>query len=135
MANVYLAGPINGCTDDECVTWRQWFIAQESDFFFVDPMKRDYRGKETEDYREIVELDKRDIRQADVLVVMYTQPSVGTSMEIFFAWTLGIPVVLINESNKPSSPWLRYHCTASVRSKEKAMLKLMEWFPNPRKQA
>jgi nucleoside 2-deoxyribosyltransferase len=124
----YLCGPINGCTDDECQTWREWFKQQESFFDFIDPMKRDYRGKEAEDYREIVELDKRDVREVDVLIVMYTQPSVGTSMEIFYAWTIGKPVIVINESNKPISPWMRYHATAIVRTKELALAKAKEWF-------
>jgi nucleoside 2-deoxyribosyltransferase len=123
----YLCGPINGCTDDEAMTWRDWFKQQNSFFEFVDPMKRDYRGKEAEDYREIVELDKRDVREVDVLIVMYTQPSVGTSMEIFYAWTIGKPVIVINESNKPLSPWMRYHATAIVRSKELALAKAKEW--------
>lgn len=125
---IYLAGPINGCTDDECQTWRDWFKSQESNFDFTDPMNRDYRGREIDDYREIVDLDKRDIRETDLLIVLYTQPSVGTSMEVFFAWTLGKPVIVINESSKPVSPWLRYHSTALVRTKEMALEKIKEWF-------
>jgi nucleoside 2-deoxyribosyltransferase len=130
---IYLCGPINGCTDDEAMTWRDWFKQQPEDLcnpdelLWVDPMKRDYRGRESEDYREIVDLDKRDVREVDVLVVMYTQPSVGTSMEIFYAWTIGKPVIVINESNKPISPWLRYHATAIVRTKELALEKVKEW--------
>jgi nucleoside 2-deoxyribosyltransferase len=91
-------------------------------------MNRDYRGREIDDYREIVDLDKRDIRETDLLIVLYTQPSVGTSMEVFFAWTLGKPVIVINESSKPVSPWLRYHSTALVRTKEMALEKIKEWF-------
>jgi nucleoside 2-deoxyribosyltransferase len=125
--NIYLCGPINGCTDDEAITWRDWFKSQETFFDFIDPMKRDYRGRETEDYREIVDLDKLDVRNSDAVVVMYTQPSVGTSMEILYAWTIGKPVVVINESNKPLSPWLRYHSTAIVRTKELALKKIEEF--------
>lgn len=127
MQKIYLCGPINGCTDDECQNWREWFKTH-SNFTFIDPMKRDYRGKELEEYREIVDLDKRDIRESDCLIVMYTQPSVGTSMEVFMAWTIGKPVLIINESDKPISPWLRYHSTAIVLTKELAMQKLKEWF-------
>lgn len=125
---VYLCGPINGCTDDEACNWRQWFKTKHSYHYYIDPMKRDFRGKEAEDYREIVDLNKRDIRIADILVVMYTQPSVGTSMEVFYAWTIGKPVIVIDESGKPLSPWLRYHATTVVGSKEEALAKLKEWF-------
>lgn len=126
----YLCGPINGCTDDEAMTWREWFKQNANcmKVCFVDPMRRDYRGRESEDYREIVEMDKKDVREVDVLIVMYTQPSVGTSMEIFYAWTIGKPVILINESNKPLSPWMRYHATAIVRTKELALEKIKEWY-------
>ena len=124
---IYLCGPINGCTDDEATTWRDWFKSQQCGLDFIDPMKRDYRGREADDYREIVDLDKQDVRSVDYLVVMYTQPSVGTAMEILYAWTIGKPVVVINESNKPISPWLRYHATAIVKTKELALSKLKEW--------
>ena len=111
------------------MTWREWFKASGLLATYVDPMCRDYRGKEADDYREIVELDKRDVRSCDAIVVMYAKPSVGTSMEVFFAWTLGIPVVVVDESGTPLSPWLRYHATAVVASKEDAVGKLRLWFP------
>lgn len=90
-------------------------------------MKRDYRGKEAEDYREIVELDKRDIRESDAMIVMYTRPTVGTCMEIHYASTIGVPIVVVDESNKPISPWMRYHATAIVRTKEAALAKIGGW--------
>lgn len=107
---VYLCGPINGCTDDECKTWRDQLIEIFPEA--IDPMVRDYRGKETESYREIVDLDKRDIRVCDVVVVNYIKPSVGTSMEMFFAWTLGKPIIIWCNEDISLSPWLRYHSTA-----------------------
>jgi len=125
---VYLCGPINGCTNDQAMTWREWFKSHGDSFRFVDPMKRDYRGKELQDYREIVELDKIDVRNCDCIIVMYIQPSVGTSMEVFYAWTIGKPVILIDESNKPLSPWMRYHSTTVVGTKEAALQKAKEWF-------
>lgn len=124
---LYLCGTINGCTDDESQTWRAWFKRQSCMICVVDPMRRDYRGHEDEDYREIVDLDKLDIRESDAMVVMYTKPSVGASMEILYAWTIEKPVIVINESNKPLSPWMRYHATAIVRSKELALAKVKEW--------
>lgn len=129
---IYLGGPINGCTDDEANTWRDWFkttggTSPYLGWSWVDPMKRDYRGKEQDDYREIVELDKRDIDGCDAIVVMYTKPSVGTSMETVWAWLSHKPIVLIDQSDKPLSPWLRYHATAIVKTPEEAMGKLRFW--------
>lgn len=107
MTKVYLCGPINGCTDAECNDWRAFAKGRLPDT--VDPMKRDYRGKEAESYREIVELDKIDVRNCDVILANCPKPSVGTSMEILLAWQLGKVVVAVAEGS--ISPWLRYHST------------------------
>lgn len=73
----YLCGPINGCTDAECNDWRSR-VKELWPGDTLDPMRRDYRGRETESYREIVELDKIDVMRSDVLIVSYDKPSVGT---------------------------------------------------------
>lgn len=118
MKKLYLAGPINGCSDFECNNWREAIKNDFGNCFkFLDPMDRDYRGMEGDFYREIVDLDKKDIREADIIVVMYVKPSVGTSMEIFYAWTLGKPIVIWTDQ-KDISPWLRYHSTCIAKSKE-----------------
>ena len=121
---IYLAGPINGCSDSEAKDWREHLKLQ---FVCCDPMKRDYRGKEKSNYREIVELDKRDILSCNLMVVMYTKPSVGTSMEVLFAWMNGIPVLTINDSRSELSPWLTYHSTCVVETLGEAISKLKEW--------
>lgn len=120
----YLCGPINGCTDAECKDWRAELKAHFPSA--IDPMKRDYRGKEAESYREIVDLDKRDVRSADVVLVNYVKPSVGTAMEVFYAWTIGTPVVLLCERDAVLSPWLRYHSTSIVHSVKDAVAKIQE---------
>ncbi len=121
---VYLCGPINGCTDEEAKDWRaevkRYFLAS------IDPMKRDYRGKELTNYREIVDLDKRDIRNSDIILVNYDKPSVGTSMEVFYAWTLGIPVIVWCKSDAKPSPWLIYHSTSIVHSLDEVIAKIKE---------
>ena len=127
MKRVYLAGPINGCTDDECMTWRDWFKGCSDPIEWVDPMVRDYRGMEQDEYREIVELDKRDIKSCDIVIVNYHMPSVGTSMEVLYAWERRIPVIVIDESSTPISPWLRYHSTSIVKNKGEALGKVLAW--------
>jgi nucleoside 2-deoxyribosyltransferase len=126
---VYLCGPINGCTDSEAIDWRE-----QVKYHFpsaIDPMSRDYRGREQIDYREIVDLDKRDVREADVILVNYSKPSVGTAMEVFYAWTLGKPVLVWCAENAVISPWLRYHSTSIVHSLEQVVNKL-HWLYPPR---
>lgn len=122
MSKIYLAGPINGCTDAEANDWRSAAKKLHSDV--LDPMDRDYRGKESENVASIVEGDKDDIAVCDAVLVYFEKPSVGTSMEVFFAWQLGKPVVIVNRSGKPPSPWLVYHSSTVVGSIEEAIAKI-----------
>ncbi len=117
---LYLCGPINGCTDAEAIDWRQhvktlWPGAT------LDPMRRDYRGREAESVNEIVELDKIDIAQCDALIVNYDKPSVGTSMEVFHAFNTGKGIVVVARPDASISPWLRYHSHAIVHSFDEAV--------------
>lgn len=126
MIKVYLCGPINMCTDAEANDWRQWvrdnLEAPSDQFETIDPMIRDYRGVEEKAYREIVDLDKVDVRRTDIVLANCTKASAGTSMEIFYAWTLGKIVVSIADP-KQVSPWVRYHSTTVVPTLEEAI----EW--------
>lgn len=124
---VYLAGPINGCTDAEANDWRTEAKKRLTDIKakFLDPMARDYRGKEDESVNDIVHGDKHDIDCCTHLLVYFEKPSVGTSMEVIYAWERGIPVGIINKSGKPLSPWLRYHSTFIKPSLKAAI----NWLP------
>jgi hypothetical protein len=116
---VYLCGPINGCTDDECRDWREMAKLRLPDT--LDPMRRDYRGKEAESTREIVELDKIDVALSDVLLVNFDKPSVGTSMEIIWAWERGKMIVVVHKAGAVLSPWLAYHSHARFTSFDEAI--------------
>jgi nucleoside 2-deoxyribosyltransferase len=136
MKTIYLAGPINGCTDHVANAWRDQVIdhlreeraptgqlLRNAKALTLNPMRRDYRGVEATAVREIVQLDKRDINCSDMLLVRWLKPSVGTSMEIFYAWERDIPVIIWAEPGDDSdlSPWLVYHSTQIVRSFDDAM--------------
>jgi nucleoside 2-deoxyribosyltransferase len=110
---VYLGGPINGCTDDEAHGWREEAktLLEKRGHTWRDPMDRDYRGREREMYREVVEGDKRDIDECDVLLMACPRPSYGTAMEILYGFDRGKPVIAwLPWTNEPS-PWVLYHAT------------------------
>ena len=109
---VYLCGPINGCTDGEAKDWREAAKLALPHIEWIDPMARDYRGRELEPgvAKLIVENDKTDIDGCDLLLVNYDKPSVGTSMEILYAWDRGKVSHLVHAPNSRLSPWLLYHC-------------------------
>jgi hypothetical protein len=124
---IYLCGQINGATDEQAKGWRDWFKKQLPGDEFFDPMDRDYRGKESEHYREIVELDKLDIQYAELVVSVVRHPSIGTSMELLHAWNCGVPSIVVFTGTSVS-PWLRYHSTRIVQTRQQALEVIKEWF-------
>jgi hypothetical protein len=118
---VYLCGGINGLTDDECVSWRNQVKDKLKGLVnFLDPMRRDYRGIEDKYPGEIVEGDKTDIKNSDVILVLANVPSWGTAMEVFFASSLGKRIVCVCGKDNPS-PWLKYHSDYITRDMECAV--------------
>lgn len=92
-------------------------------YTYLDPMRRDYRGREADNLNAIITLDKADIRACDVMLVHYTKPSVGTAMEIHYAWGLGKPIVVVDVGSGRvalPSPWLIYHATYLTATLEDA---------------
>lgn len=122
---VYLCGPINGCSDSEANDWR--LQVKYMGFNSIDPMRRDYRGTEQENYREIIDLDKKDIRFCDVVVARFVKPSVGTSMEILYAWEHEKYIIVWADPETIISPWLRYHSSCIVTSGMALEQKLREY--------
>jgi len=118
---VYLAGPINGCTDDEANTWRDIAKSALGKENCIDPMRRDYRGREDECLDEIVILDKLDIVDSDVVLANCWQFSVGTSMEVLFASERGKSVIAVVKPGATVSPWLRFHALAVVDDLDRAL--------------
>lgn len=108
---IYLCGPINARPDAECKDWREQAKKLLAPLPTLDPLRRDYRGMEESSVEEIVAGDLEDIYRSTALLVMFDQPSVGTSMEIRIAWQMGIPVHVVDISNRRRSPWLVYHAT------------------------
>lgn len=108
---VYLCGPINGCTDEECKDWRDAIKKTIGEDHTLDPMRRDYRGVEDEKYEEIVEGDLDDIKDCDVLLVNAPSASWGTAMEIREAFLQQKPIIVVHPVGMRISPWLRYHAS------------------------
>lgn len=114
MKKVYLAGPITGCSWDETENWRDQFksfhIPRVECF---SPLRgKGYLKGETsiKDHYDQVESrtmssakaimtrDSFDVRTADALVVNFTgakKVSIGTVMEIAWAWQNRTPVIAI----------------------------------------
>jgi nucleoside 2-deoxyribosyltransferase len=126
MLTLYLAGPINGCTDSEALDWRNAATQALSESYKIkSPMDRDYRGREDDNVDAIVYGDLRDIRDADVLLVNAERPSWGTAMETFYAHREKRYVVVVCPGSV--SPWLRFHSAVVCASWDEAFAHLREY--------
>lgn len=105
----YLSGAMMDCTDAECKDWREE-AKRLLNCATRDPAAlRDYRGREHEAITEVVEDDKADIDACTFVLVNYIKSSVGTSMEILYAWERGKKVLVVAPRSVVLSPWLLYH--------------------------
>ena len=118
---VYLAGPIYDC-DDTCMEWRKDVAnrLRRKNIQSLSPMNRDYRGREQDTHvrRRIVECDKNDVVRCDTILAVCEQPSFGTAMEVYFAWSLQKQILVVT---RHGSPWIHYHATAIFDSLDEAI--------------
>jgi len=117
MNTVYLSGGIKDFNKGETHDWREkakQLVKGET----IDPTRVAYDGRNP---AHIVELDKSDIDKSSHVLVYFIRPSVGTSMEVLYAWEKGKPVYVVNEDEQDLSPWLLYHSTAIFPSLEEAV--------------
>jgi nucleoside 2-deoxyribosyltransferase len=102
-ARVYLAGPPFA----EEYRRRAAALLRDRGLEPVDPMRRDFRGNTVGHEAEIVEGDLEDIRDSDVVLAAFTAPDEGTSMEAWYAHSVGKPVIAYT-GGSPVHPWAAY---------------------------
>ncbi|MBO5723512.1 MAG: nucleoside 2-deoxyribosyltransferase [Lentisphaeria bacterium] len=130
---IYLSGPIMDEHEGAAREWRNEAKALLKDSFrILDPMRRKFVDRQVDSANEIVEFDLQDVRDADILLVNYNKPSIGTSMEVFYAaHDLGKFVVAFSPFEyKDCSPWMARYCTKIVSSLEEAVAYITTHFPD-----
>lgn len=123
IRTVYLAGGINGLSDADATDWREEMKRLLPRAIGVlDPMSRDYRGREAENVAEIVKGDLEDIASCQAMIAYCPRPSWGTAMEIYHAARVAPRrVIAIVPEGLPISPWLRHHTEVVVATLEEAV--------------
>lgn len=119
MTLTYLAGPILGTSDVQASDWRAVARAALGGRV-LDPMTRDYRGREAGNSAAIVSGDLADIDRCDSVLAFCWTPSYGTAMEIFYAFHAGKRVVVVVPAG-PVSPWLVAHSSVVTRSLQEGL--------------
>lgn len=104
---IYLAGHIT--RDDYRRTATEFLL--ERDFQVLDPFRpeHDLRGAEAGEEQTIVRWDLEDIVNCYAVLANFTDMSVGTSMECWFAHSIGRPVfAFVEDADMRISPWIQY---------------------------
>ena len=130
---IYLSGPIMDEVSGNARQWRESAkLMMAGRFRLLDPMRRKFVDRQVDSANEIVEFDLQDVRDADIILVNYNKPSIGTSMEVFYAaHDLGKFVVAFSPLEyKDCSPWMARYCTKIVPSLEDAVSYILTHFPD-----
>jgi len=110
MVNIYLAGPITDCTEEQAIVWRRAiknFIKNKKVKWF-DPVEFEV---DITNHNELVEKDLKYLFKSDLVVCNMWKPGIGTAMELVYAKLKNIPVLSVVPLGVDVSPWLRYHST------------------------
>ena len=105
---------------------REWRIEAgrlfNGSFRLLDPMRRKFVDRQVDSANEIVEFDLQDVRDADIVLVNYNKPSIGTSMEVFYAaFNQGKFVISFSPFTfENCSPWMVRFSTKILPSLEAA---------------
>ena len=122
MRKIYLCGGIKDLSTAEASEWRQKAIKALPEFHCLNPMRRNFRDCEFQSQNEIVQLDKNDIVDCDILLVNATKPSWGTAMEVLFGFQkYKIIVAFTGQEYKDISPWLAFHSTRVCMTMDEAV--------------
>jgi nucleoside 2-deoxyribosyltransferase len=130
---IYLCGPVMDESDGKAREWREIVKTKlGADFTLLDPMRRNFKDHEVDSANEIVEFDLQDVRDADIVLVNYNKPSIGTAMEVFYAsHNLGKFVVAFSPfAFQDCSPWMVRFCTKILPSLDSAIAYIREHFIN-----
>ena len=123
---IYLAGPVQHA-DDGGHGWRDQIKEDVLSVEWLDPLdKYDVPSGDIDvgtdiSAEQIVESDKEMIDGADAVLARYAHmPSVGTPMEILYAYERDIPVFVWVDAEDTSgmSPWITHHAAGYGTSRE-----------------
>lgn len=115
---VFLSGAMSGLTYDEYTGWREYVkdaLAYDCDIVFSPPDKYNFDSQDEYDSeREVMDYDLYQVGRSDVLIVNFdgNPRSIGTTIEVFKAHSLGIPVIgYVSKQYKADiHPWLIECC-------------------------
>ena len=113
--------------DASCNDWRAECVAALAhQNTILDPMRRDYRGRE-QGYEDAIILgDMADLARCDIVLANASAPSWGTAMEIYHAFHV-LRKLVVAWGPSEFSPWLSVHTHALFDSLSEAICFVKEF--------
>ncbi len=118
-----------GCTWADAAEWRDEvkFWLNRHGIVALNPMDRDYRENPLAHLPALVEEDKIAIELCDIVLINFTSKSMGTAMEMLYAWEHGKRIIVVSEEFT-EDPWVVYHSHNIYRTLEEAQDKIFRLY-------
>lgn len=136
---IYLSGSMSGISFEEQSKWRNNIMDEikynrecEKTVHFFNPV-RYYNFEESQhnSEREIMEFDLYNLRNSDLVVVNFNNPSsIGTAMELMLAKEYHIPVIAFGANGKYVHPWLLETCTRICKDMRETVEHVVDFYLN-----
>ena len=101
---VYLAGPIEGCSDNEINQWRQkCFLAFNDNIVGISPYRGEREEDDSESQKRIIMKNYMDTKNCDLILAYLPKEinarrhSYGTTFGIAWGYSLQKPVIIVSD--------------------------------------
>lgn len=138
--SIYLSGGMTGLNHEEQTEWRLQFKeairVRDYDYekkpYIFDPTQYyNFEEKRHKSECEIMEFDLNAVRNSDLIVVNFNEPSsIGTAMELMLAKELHIPIVGLDKDGKEIHPWLECCCNRMCNDMDELTEYIVEFYLN-----
>ena len=112
---VYLAGPIEGCNDDEINEWRDYAKHEFVDNIIgINPYRAESNSDSAESKKRVVMKNYMDVTACDLILAYLPKqmndrrPSYGTVCEIAWGYSLQKPIVIVSDDEEVQKHPLLY---------------------------
>ncbi len=115
---VYLSQPFAGYTNfSGLLSQFKRFLADQEGWETSDPLDFEVTGLTD---HQIILLDLEHVSKSHILLVDLSTPNLGGGVwgELYHAFDIGLPIVVICPDSAWDSPWIRHHTTYRFRSED-----------------
>ncbi|MFH0987233.1 MAG: nucleoside 2-deoxyribosyltransferase [Candidatus Micrarchaeota archaeon] len=123
---IFLAGTFRADQEAELLRnlKQKLLLKGHSVWWAMDELGRGYGSEDQKRIKQVVEVEKEQIKNSDAFVSVVKEPTPGTMMEIVFAYENGVPVYLLMSGAHDrikESPWIKYHAKEIFESEQELL--------------